>query len=694
MITSFDSLIHPKCKAIFVKYLLINFLLLPLLLPAQNLSEPHYYLHPDSLLERGETYIGNYWKYKSGDNQLWASSNFDDSNWETVYSTLNNSHLLEEEFNGVGWFRLHLLVDSALINQSISFDLWLSGAAEVYLNGEQIQTYGKIENGEAIEKHLPVFPKLLSFTQTNNLIAIRFFNNKFEEMLRMKYTPGFALDLGYPIQSIKIRHNYLANNYITRTVFVTIPIVLAIVHFFLFLFDRKKRQNFFYVLFLLSFALFIYTNLKTSYGSDIDSVFTLYRFAPFALIATILFGSTSIHSIYKGLENYYKYILAVGLVLGITAYFMSASVIWYLIYIYITSVSIWGSQLLYNPKCSRNTPSDWIIRIGFAIMAISGIYQMLLSLDIISPLFGFYMPFVYGVLIFILSMSISLARDFASTSKNLEKKLVEVKELSERTLTQELEAKELEIEKRILEADNKRKTDELEAARTVQLAMLPQCLNDIEGLDICFDMHPATEVGGDYYDYTLTENGTLNLVIGDATGHGMKAGIMVATIKSLFSALGIKLMIPEFFKRCTEIIKNMSLGNLFMSMTFLRIQGNRIIGSLAGMPPVLIYRKAENVVEEILQKSMPLGSPFIFPYEIFETEFNKGDVILLITDGFIELFNTKKEMLGFESTKEYFKESVNLSANDLVQNLVNHGKEWRGEHPQSDDITFVAIKKK
>ena len=89
--------------------------------------------------------------------------------------------------------------------------------------------------------------------------------------------------------------------------------------------------------------------------------------------------------------------------------------------------------------------------------------------------------------------------------------------------------------------------------------MLPKCLNDLPGIDICFEMTTATEVGGDYYDYFITNDGTLNIAIGDATGHGTKAGLMVATIKSLFNALGANMMIPDFFNRCTEIIKKMNL---------------------------------------------------------------------------------------------------------------------------------------
>ncbi len=333
-----------------------------------------------------------------------------------------------------------------------------------------------------------------------------------------------------------------------------------------------------------------------------------------------------------------------------------------------------------------------IIQIGFFVMALGGTYQMILTFGWFEPLFGIYIPYIYGVFVFLISMSLSLARDTAVTNKKLEKQLLNVKELSDKTLKQELLAKELETERRILEADNKRKTIELEEARSVQMAMLPQCLNDFSSLDICFFMQPATEVGGDYYDFIEAKDGTLNIAVGDATGHGMKAGIMVATIKSLFSTLGSNLMIPDFFKKCTEIIKSMSLGNLFMSMIVIRIKDGNVIGSSAGMPPILHYKNAEDKVEEIVVKSMPLGAIKDFPYELFNVEVNSGDVMLLLSDGFPELFNPSKELLGYDNVKTILKKYVHLSSDEIVDSLNKEAVEWADGHLQEDDITFVAIK--
>lgn len=665
-----------------------------IILSAQDTTGSSFYLSADSLEKNTEVPVGNIWKYHSGDNHNWADPNFNDSSWETTASTMNSFEPSPKEFTGKGWFRLRLTIDSSLINKPLAFDIWLAGAAEVFSNGEKVLTFGKILEDSTVENATPTFPSIIKFDKTNNLIAVRYYNDLHDMMAEKNFSPGFLVRFGYPSNTINSRYENISLTTGLRNVFITISLVLALLHLFLFIFDTSQKQNYFYFLFLLFFSLFLYITLTPNYGNNVQILFMFYRAVPLVLIITILFGSTTINSIYRKMGRKYKFIVILGLLLGYLGYLFGTVWVWYLTYAYIIAVSIWGSHVLYSPEYSRNSASDWILRFGFGLMALLGVYQMLLSLGIVGSLFGIRMPFTYGVIMFILSMSISLAYDYVSTSKSLKKRLNEVKELSDKTLQQELAAKEMELEKRVLESDNKRKTDELEAARSVQLAMLPQCLNDIEGLDICFEMHPATEVGGDYYDYKIADDGTLNVVIGDATGHGMKAGIMVATIKSLFSALGMKMMIPDFFQKCTEIIKSMSLGNLFMSMTFIRIKNNNVFGSAAGMPPILIYRKEKDEIETILLKSMPLGASLDFPYNTFETEIYSGDVILLMSDGYTELFNAEKELLGNERVKEYFKESAHKSSNDLVQELINRGNKWRKDHPQQDDVTFVAIKKK
>jgi len=192
----------------------------------------------------------------------------------------------------------------------------------------------------------------------------------------------------------------------------------------------------------------------------------------------------------------------------------------------------------------------------------------------------------------------------------------------------------------------------------------------------------------------LADNGTLTVAIGDATGHGMKAGTMVAVIKSLFIAEASQTDILAFFKKCTQTIKQMHLGNLYMAMMLIKIKDYKMTASSAGIPPIYIYRSETKSVEEIVIKGMPLGGPASFPYKKRETNLAPGDTVLLMSDGFPELFNDKDEMLDYPRVKEIFKDAADRSADEIIVHLNEAGESWSNGRPQDDDITFVVLKVK
>jgi sigma-B regulation protein RsbU (phosphoserine phosphatase) len=267
-------------------------------------------------------------------------------------------------------------------------------------------------------------------------------------------------------------------------------------------------------------------------------------------------------------------------------------------------------------------------------------------------------------------------------------------EIAERKENEMRVIHEMEISRRLLEADNARKTKELEEARALQLSMLPSSLPVLAHLDIAVHIQTATEVGGDYYDFLVDPNGALTVAIGDATGHGIKAGIMVASIKSLFTAFGSAPDMPIFFNKCSQIIKGMHLGNLYMAMILAKINGRHMTVSAAGMPPVLIYRNNTGAVEELLLKGMPLGGPYTFDYPQRQTELHPGDTILFMSDGYPELFNEKDEMLDYPRITEIFREAAPKPAAEVIDHLWKAGEAWANGNSLRDDTTLLVIKVK
>jgi serine phosphatase RsbU (regulator of sigma subunit) len=205
-------------------------------------------------------------------------------------------------------------------------------------------------------------------------------------------------------------------------------------------------------------------------------------------------------------------------------------------------------------------------------------------------------------------------------------------------------------------------------------------------------MKPATEVGGDYYDFHLGEDGALTVALGDATGHGLKAGTMVTAMKSLFLALGQESDLTRIFQQSNRAIKRMNLRQIYMTLLLVRINGSRLFICGAGMPPVLIHRAATQQVEEIDLKGMPLGCVPAFPYEQRELEISRGDVIILMSDGFPERLNPRGETLGYEQARTVLAEVAPRSPQDIIQHFVQISEAWADGSLQNDDTTFVAMK--
>jgi len=256
----------------------------------------------------------------------------------------------------------------------------------------------------------------------------------------------------------------------------------------------------------------------------------------------------------------------------------------------------------------------------------------------------------------------------------------------------ELRALAAEAQSRVMQAENDRKSEELEEARQLQLSMLPRELPQLPHLDIAVYMKTATEVGGDYYDFHIGMDGTLTVVLGDATGHGMKAGTMVTTTKSLFNVLAPNPNIVETFHEMTRCLKIMNLEKLSMCMTMIKIMGNKIQMSAAGMPPVFIYKSESQSIEEHVIKGMPLGTFSDFPYSLVESSIKTGDTILMMSDGFPELFNENKEMFGYKRTRNLFEELATETPEVIITKLKDAGSEWVNNREPDDDVTFVVIK--
>ena len=239
-----------------------------------------------------------------------------------------------------------------------------------------------------------------------------------------------------------------------------------------------------------------------------------------------------------------------------------------------------------------------------------------------------------------------------------------------------------------------RKSMELDQARQIQLAMLPQEIPVLEDVEILVSMKTATEIGGDYYDFCIDDHGALTFVLGDATGHGAQAGAIVTATKFLFVNYAAHQEIDEFLSHATHSLKQMNLPRLFMALAIGRINNYMLEIAGAGLPPLLLVREGSETVEEIPLKGIPLGGYGSGTYQKIKIHLAPGDSLLLMTDGFPELMNQDKEELGYSRIMDVFTRITSQGSEKTLADLNELAGAWLNGHTPKDDITLIVIKMK
>ena len=223
--------------------------------------------------------------------------------------------------------------------------------------------------------------------------------------------------------------------------------------------------------------------------------------------------------------------------------------------------------------------------------------------------------------------------------------------------------------------------------------MLPESPPEHPDYEITAYMKTATEVGGDYYDFFPQDDGSLYAVTGDATGHGIAAGMMVSMTKSALKALEVAA--PHvLLQQLNRVFREVHLRRMKMALNVLRLKGDEVALASAAMPPVFHYRAADGEVREILVSGLPLGSleDLSFRLEVFELV--SGDALVLLSDGLPETFGADGVELGYEAVRRSIVAHGGESAARLLQELLAVGRRALAGGDPNDDVTLVVVKRR
>lgn len=234
---------------------------------------------------------------------------------------------------------------------------------------------------------------------------------------------------------------------------------------------------------------------------------------------------------------------------------------------------------------------------------------------------------------------------------------------------------------------------ELELARRIQQSIIPVMTPKIKGLSIAAWYKPMESIGGDFYDFRQSED-NLGFIMADVSGHGVPAALIVSTLKTAFWFQEHNLHLPEnLLLSMNEILKGKA-GNEFVTACygFIDLKNKILKSSNAGHSDLLVYKVKEKEIFTLNPKGSALC---IFPNPVFESQeiqLEKGDKILLYTDGLFEVSNSTGELFGEERVCKILKENYNLPAVEFGDFLLQSVMKWSEKKEKlEDDIALIVI---
>jgi sigma-B regulation protein RsbU (phosphoserine phosphatase) len=245
-------------------------------------------------------------------------------------------------------------------------------------------------------------------------------------------------------------------------------------------------------------------------------------------------------------------------------------------------------------------------------------------------------------------------------------------------------------------AQRERLNRELEIAREVQEHLFPQRLPPAPGLDYCGECRPAREVGGDYYDFLELSDGRLGIAIGDVSGKGVGAALMMASLEASLRALASVVRDPaDLMGRVNSLVCQASAANRYATLFYAEYDPatRRLTYVNAGHNPPVVLRNGAGACHVL---RLETGGPVIgllpqrYQPGVFSHE--PGDVVMLFTDGVTESMNVRDEEWGEERLIDLAKTCHGLPVLEGMKRILAAAQAFAGGAPQHDDMTLVVLR--
>jgi sigma-B regulation protein RsbU (phosphoserine phosphatase) len=236
-------------------------------------------------------------------------------------------------------------------------------------------------------------------------------------------------------------------------------------------------------------------------------------------------------------------------------------------------------------------------------------------------------------------------------------------------------------------------------AAEIQQSLLVEEPPSFEGYDIAARSVAAEEVGGDFYDFEDFGGDMLGLSIGDASGHGLPAALLVRdVVTGLRMGIERELKVAHVFEKLNRVIHRSRLSSRFVSVFYgeLERDGNLVYVNAGHQPPILFFRDAPSTGPDEME--LRVGGTVIGPLP--EARFRRGfarvrpgEVLLMLTDGILERRDKAGEFFGLDRVRAIVREQESQPAALILERLFEAALAWGEGRPWEDDATIVVVKR-
>jgi sigma-B regulation protein RsbU (phosphoserine phosphatase) len=259
------------------------------------------------------------------------------------------------------------------------------------------------------------------------------------------------------------------------------------------------------------------------------------------------------------------------------------------------------------------------------------------------------------------------------------------------------EATSISIERALLHyqiLEKEKMEEQLKLAKDIQLGLLPYSEPQIKGYQFSSIWIPTYEIGGDYFDYITLEDNKLAIVVADVSGDGIPAALIMAAFRALLRYNAKRFTDPgDLMKLMNELVPEFMRSRDFISIFYgiLDNKSHKFKYCNCGHNPSLLWQ--ENKIR-LLEKTGPsLNLLKVADFNTNEIILNNNDLILLYTDGVVEVFDKSGEQFGLNGLKEVFEKHSTKTPVELIENIIFSTREFNSSEIYNDDFTLLVLKR-